>query len=519
MKKRAKSGSKHKDSALESGFTAFSSIGAFALSQLIEYPYIYLIVLIPLIICEGVLVGFFLLKIKRKYQPTDLIVEENVPEQQPKQKPKPKPKGIAVTKAEVVNDTLKFSVTKGFFKKRSVVIKEIPIYEIQAIENFGNELSVTWKGVTDSFIMEKKAESFVKLRDQIHVMIEEHQKTLEFNEKSALRKNELLGAINASIHIVDLSFDILISLQVKRINWELLEASSSHGFGDSLSFTGKTLPPLILDFSNISAAIKDQGPKETSKEAYEILKSIQGYFNGLNLDEDIKDTLPNFQNTKNAILAYYTLNDLLLGKMVGDKENKKENSYLETLLQNLAKETKVNVNFENLRDSIGKMGSEVDSESVIEDSREIFKEQLKNIDRPIEQLSTVQPPTEQAPIAQPESLPPPKPQEPTQPSTQQPAVEEQQAVQSPTEQAAIEQQEPMQPSEPQEPMMQPSTEPPVIEQQEAVQPSTEQPSVQQQEPTPTEATLPNSEVTVKPSEPLAKKKSTVQKLRKKILGY
>jgi hypothetical protein len=306
---------------------------------------------------------------KEKRQP-DSAVQEN--------QPKPKTKGIPVIKVEVIDDTVKFFDAKGFLKKRLVVVKEIPVYEIERIENFGNELSVTWKDVTDTFFMKKKAESFGKLRDEVNRMLEEKRKSLENNEKSTLRRNELLGVINASIGIIDLSFDVLIGLQAKRINWQQVE-DHSHGFGENLSFTGQTMPPLNLDFSNVSSAIKRQVPKETSKEAYNILKTIYGYFNGLSLDDDLKDYRPNLQNAKAVILAYYTLNDLLLGKVVGDKENKKENSQLETVLQNLANETNFKVNIDELKGSIDKMGLESDRESVIEESRGIFKEQLKQL--------------------------------------------------------------------------------------------------------------------------------------------
>jgi hypothetical protein len=525
MKKRGKPATKRENSAFESCFTAFQFIGAFSLSQLLEYPYVYLVVLIPLLACEGVLVGVYLLKLKKKYQTTDeTAVEKDLPK--PEEAPKLKPKAIAVEKAEVANDTLKFSVLQGFLRRRWVAVKEIPLYEITQIETVGNELNVTWNDSTDAFFMKKKAASFGKLPEEVNALILEHQKMLEFNEKSNLRKNELLGALNASIGTVDLSFDLLISLQVKRINWQQLETSSK-GFGGNLSFMGKTLPPLSLDFSGISGAIERQTPKETSKEAFDILKSIYGYFNDLKPEEDINEAHPNFKNAKDAIFAYYTLNDLLLGKIAGEKDSKKESIALETVLQSLAKETNVRVNFEELMDNINKISLD-DRESVIEDSREIFKEQLKNIDRPIEQPLIAEPPTEQAPITQPEPTPLPEPQEPPQPPTQQPPDEQQQVVQPPTEPAPIEQPEIAPPSEPLEPLepaklpepaVEPSTEPAVVEPQEAAQPSTEQPPMEQQEPTQTEATLPESETTTNPPEPPPKKKSLTRRLRKTILGY
>jgi uncharacterized protein YihD (DUF1040 family) len=65
--------------------------------------------------------------------------------------------------------------------------------------------------------------------------------------------------------------------------------------------------------------------------------------------------------------------------VVGDKENKKENNQLETVLQNLANETNFKVNIDELKSNIDKMGLESDRESAVEDSRGIFKEQLKQL--------------------------------------------------------------------------------------------------------------------------------------------
>ena len=284
--------------------------------------------------------------------------------------------GLPVAKVEVINDTVTFFVVIGFPKKRWVVVKEIPVYEITSIETFGNKLRVTWKGVTDTFFMESNAESLGKLRNEVNWM-QEQRKSLGNKGKVALRRKELLGVINASIDIVDLSFDILIGLQEKRINWQSLEEYSS-SFGKNLSFTGQTIPPLNLDFSKVSSALKMQIPKETSKEAYNILKSTYGYFSGLSVNDEFKENHPNFHDAKAVILAYYTLNDVLLGKVVGDKENKKENSQLEVVLQNLANDINFKVNIAELMGSIDKMGLETDK-SVIENSRGIFKEQLKQL--------------------------------------------------------------------------------------------------------------------------------------------
>lgn len=306
---------------------------------------------------------------KKEKNPPDSGVQENLP--------KSKPKHFPVQKVEVVNDAVKFSMAKGFFKKRWIVVKEIPVLEITRIENFGNELTVTWKDKVDTFFMKGKSESFDKLRDKVNEILEQRKSQVS-HEISTQRRNELLGVINVSMGAVDLSFNILIDLQAKRVNWKQLE-THSNGFGETLSFSGQTMPPLSLDFTKISSSIERQVPRETSKEAHNILKAIYAYFDGLSVDDDLKDCHPNFQNAKALILAYYILNDLFLGRVVGDKENEKENSQLEMVLQNLANETTFKINVDALRGTIDNVDLESNRESAIEASRELFKQQLKQL--------------------------------------------------------------------------------------------------------------------------------------------
>jgi hypothetical protein len=209
-------------------------------------------------------------------------------------------------------------------------------------------------------------------------MFEEKSKSIWGDEQIAQRRTELLEVVKASIGLIELSFDILIGLQEKRINWVRLEEYSDV-FGLNLNFTLQTMPPLNLGIQKISSAINSQDPQKTSTEAYNILKTVFEYFNVLNVEDDNKESVPNFQSAKAIILAYYILNDLLLGKLVGDKENKKESHQLESDLELLTNSTSFKVNIEELRVNIEKVTPENDLESVIDNIRGIFKEQLKQI--------------------------------------------------------------------------------------------------------------------------------------------
>jgi len=294
-------------------------------------------------------------------------------------KPKEKPKALKIAKYEVSDNKVKFFAAKGFPKKRWMLIKQVPLNEVTSVESFGNELSLTWNGAVYSFVFQKKNESFVALRDQIQGLLGEQQKTVDnSNELASQRKSDLTAVINSSIGIVDLSFDILMGLHEKRVNWVRLE-SYADTLGDSVNFTGQTLAPLNLEFAKVSAAIKRQVPKETSKEAYNILKSIYGYFEGLKPDDDHKDASLNFENAKAVILAYFTLNDLLFGKVIGEKDNQKESLALEGVLLGLANESNVKVNVEELKVRLDRLDVDVEIGSVVDDTRAIFKEQLKQL--------------------------------------------------------------------------------------------------------------------------------------------
>ena len=288
---------------------------------------------------------------------------------------KPKPKKLIIAKYEVSENDVKFFAAKGVFKKRWVIIKEIPVLEITNIECLGRELILTWKGDTYSFIFKQKSGSFDDSRDQILGLLEKQQKTNENKENNNKKQNELTDIIEKSIGVVDWSFDILIGLRKKRVNWTHLE-NCAESLGSSLTFGGQTIALLNLNFEKVSVALKNQDSKETSKEVFSLLKEIYGYFNELNPDADLNRNSLNFETAKGMILAYYMLNDLLLGKVVGDKNYEKEREALESILQGLTSEGTIKIDSGVIYSVIDRLDVEAESENVIEETRAIFREQL-----------------------------------------------------------------------------------------------------------------------------------------------
>ena len=58
------------------------------------------------------------------------------------------------------------------FGKQWIVVKEIPILEIEHIEKFGNEITVTWKGAVYTFFSKEKTDVFRPLVDQVNRILE-----------------------------------------------------------------------------------------------------------------------------------------------------------------------------------------------------------------------------------------------------------------------------------------------------------------------------------------------------------
>jgi hypothetical protein len=138
------------------------------------------------------------------------------------------------------------------------------------------------------------------------------------------------------------------------------------------------LPPLDLTFLAVDSAVKTQVAKDTSKEVLTLLKEMHSYFTGLKPEDDLANFNPNFAHAKATLLAYYTLNDLMLAKVVGEKDSKKEVAYLEEMLKQL-EGTSVQFDLEALLGTVEKVVVEAERWNAVFEVREIFREQLKQL--------------------------------------------------------------------------------------------------------------------------------------------
>jgi hypothetical protein len=204
---------------------------------------------------------------------------------------------------------------------------------------------------------------------------EDRQKLIDDIDKAASRGNDLIKIMNSSITIVDLSFNLLFDLKDKKVNWQSLE-EKTEDFGESFVFSGLTIPSLNLAFLNLNSKIKKRSIQETTREIHAIVRNIYDYFDNLKLDNDIKGSIPNLLSTKTIISAYFTLNDLLLGKIAGDKENQKEIQQIQELLLILSNNTLLKVDVDAIKDCINREFSDKNFEDYIAAARSTFKQQF-----------------------------------------------------------------------------------------------------------------------------------------------
>jgi len=285
-----------------------------------------------------------------------------------------KPAGFPVAKYDIAEDKLRFFNKTGLSKKRWIVTKEFPIYELTKMEHRGNWLSLSWNDQIYSFILNPAGESFAKLVQQITELQEAHQKYLQKTQQAALHKSELLTIMNTSLLITDGSFDILMDLHKKRVNWPQIE-QHVQTLGNTYHFKPQTLLPLTVDFSQVAIAVQNQTAQKTAQETFNILKIIWTYFNELQSPTDLTDISPNVGQVRNVVLAYFTLNDLWFANILGEADTQNEFDAFRHQLTDLTTQTQFGAN----TDEFFSMMENTSASWDICDARILFRERLKQL--------------------------------------------------------------------------------------------------------------------------------------------
>jgi len=287
--------------------------------------------------------------------------------------------GLGSGTLEFIDDTIKFHISKGRLRKRREVIREIPMADIEGMNRVGKEISITWKGITDIFVIEE-TESAGAIFKRIPKASREQKKVFEDKEVAKQKRNEISKTLSITMNITDSLFDILTSLH-GWVDWKRVEGFLKRSEENAGKLTAdQEMKTIELDFTKLSLAIKERLPEETSKETYNLLRLLHDYFRGLDSENEfLKEIHPNYYDAKTTIQAHYLLNDIILGTILEDEEIGKEHNELLITLEDLAKGAGLKININAIKNVIAKLGAEKGKESVIKKSRAVFRRQLKDL--------------------------------------------------------------------------------------------------------------------------------------------
>jgi hypothetical protein len=321
-------------------------------------------------------------------------------------------------KLQFTEQGLKFFVEKGRLKKQKEIAKEIPLTNIESVTLETNELAVLWNGVTDRFIIEDKklaAEICEKINEFLSkpmqkptelaasvtvepinnepnpVVVESPLQTekivestiAELTQDSSKDLNEapmpnvLAGCFNDALPTVDLLFDILGSFH-GAVNWNRVKICAEQAGKKIVNSDCLKSATADFYFPRLLSDIHERNAEIIPKEAYHLLESIYLHFKELTSREEFSVQIePSPQEVMAAIESYYVLNDIVLAGIVEDVNVQDEMNHLVASLENLKGKASFAVDSDRVVKILNKLGVEQGTEEGIEDSRAVFKQQLK----------------------------------------------------------------------------------------------------------------------------------------------
>jgi hypothetical protein len=286
--------------------------------------------------------------------------------------------GLGSGMLEFIDNTIKFHVEKGRLRKRKELVREIPMADIEGMDRVGKEISITWKGTTDIFVIEE-TESAGTIFNRIPKASREQKKVFEDKEVAKQKRNEISKTVSITMNIADSLFDILRSLH-GWVDWDRVGGFLKCSEENAARLTDQEMKTIELDFTKLSLAIKEHLPEETSKETYNLLRLLHDYFGGLDSENEfLKEIHPNYYDAKTAIQAHYLLNDIILGTMLEDEEIGKEHNELLITLEDLSKGTGLKININAIKDVIAQLGVDKEKERFVKESRAVFRKQLEDL--------------------------------------------------------------------------------------------------------------------------------------------
>ena len=246
----------------------------------------------------------------------------------------------------LADDSVKFYVETGRFRKHRKVILQIALADVESVERQGNDLTIVWKGVTNIFAIAQPSQ-VESTYERITRALKEPTKDAASKEGAGQKKAfiELAQLTVKAMETADSLFDILRNLH-GRVDWDLLGTSFKQSEENVKELVSQA-NSLCLDITRLLAAVRERRPKEIVEETYDLLKTIYGHFDGMaSSGENAEQLPPDYREARLVIQASYISNDMLLGAVLGDGAVEKEGSELLKVLDELSKlpGSKIDVN-------------------------------------------------------------------------------------------------------------------------------------------------------------------------------
>jgi hypothetical protein len=281
----------------------------------------------------------------------------------------------------VTGDSVKFYVETGRFRKHRKIAREIPMTDVESIERQENDLSVTWKGNTDIFVVAQPSQ-VESIYERIMAALKEHTKEAENKEATNQKQVELANLTLKAMETVDSLFDILRNLN-GRVDWDLVENNFKKS-EENVKNLAIQANSLCLDITRLSTAVQERRPREIAEKTYDILKAMYEHFDGMpSTNENTEQFHPNHRDARLAIQANYVLNDMLLGAIVEDDAVEEEQTELLKVLDDLARVPGSKIDVNTVKTSLDKICEEKEKQgSMVEEIRLMLEQQLKELTSP-----------------------------------------------------------------------------------------------------------------------------------------
>ncbi len=280
---------------------------------------------------------------------------------------------------EFTDDTVKFYVETGRFKKQRKIIREIPLVEVENVERQGDSLSLTWKGTTETFDV-KQSSQIEALYERITANLATLKSEKEKQDDADKTRREVAQITISAIETAGSLFSILKNLH-GQVDWNRVADGCRQSEENSGKLASLNANKLSLDVKPILSAVQEHRAKEATEKTFAQLKILYYEFYALVSSVNGSEELhPNASDANRIIQAVYVVNDMMLDAVVGDGGIPKESTELLKMLDDLAKLLGSKIDVNTVKISTDKLSAEKEKqEQSVEELRLVLEQQLKEL--------------------------------------------------------------------------------------------------------------------------------------------